>query len=329
MKYKTLILVLLFLTLSLATAYAGDGRRVGTAGAQELTIPVGSRGTALGGANTATTKGVEAMFWNPAGVSSIEGTEVMFTHQPYLADIDVNFLGVVTNIEGFGSMGLSAKVVSIGDIEETTEEFPDGTGSVYSPTLSVIGLTFSRVMSANVQFGVTAMVINENIFEVTATGVAFDAGFIYDPRWKGVTLGIAIKNYGPKMKFSGQGFQRQGDGRQLAPNNSSFELPSSINIGLGYNFLNQNGNSVTLNGNLRSNNFSEDYFQGGVEYSYNDRYFLRAGYNHSDQDNYLYGFAFGGGLNVPIGSTNLGLEYSWNETEVFDDNQFFTLKVTF
>ena len=128
MKCKFVIILLVLLAIGLTSAYAGSDRRLGTAGAQELVIPIGSRGTAMGGAVVASAYGVESMFWNPAGLASLEGTEAMFSHLPYMADIDVNFAGVATKIEGFGTLGAGAKVVSIGNIKETTEQYPDGTG---------------------------------------------------------------------------------------------------------------------------------------------------------------------------------------------------------
>jgi hypothetical protein len=338
MKNKTLILVLVLLVVSLTSAYAGNGGRTGTAGATELLIPVGSRGVALGGGVVANTYGVESIFWNPAGLASLEGTEAMFTHIPYIADIAVNFAGIATSIEGFGTLAASAKVVSIGSIEQTTTTSPEGTGSIYNPTLAVIGLTYARTMTANVSFGATAMLIQENVFQVSSTGLAFDVGFIYDPRWKGVQVGISVKNYGPNMHFSGAGFEQtyeQVGTRRVASTNASFSLPSSINIGLSYNFYNQGFHSATLMGNFRSNNYSEDLWQGGAEYSYNDRYFLRVGYNYSVQTDYLYKTSpsFGAGLMYPLGGTKLSFEYSWRKTNdatgALSNNQFFTFKVAF
>ncbi|MEW6411031.1 MAG: PorV/PorQ family protein [Candidatus Zixiibacteriota bacterium] len=303
--------------------------RLGTAGAQELLIPVGSRGTAMGGAVLSTTSGIEAMYWNPAGLASLEGTEAAFTYLPYIADIDVNFVGIAKGIEGFGTIGFGAKVVSVGDIEETTEDFPDGTGRVFSPTLSVLNVTYAREFTANVAFGVTAMFINEDIFNVKATGVAFDVGFIYKPRWYGLSVGLAVKNYGPEMAFDGIGFDRELNDRPARQVAAKFDLPSSINVGIGYDFLDDGKNLANLSGNFRSNNYSDDYWQGGAEYVYDGKYALRAGYNFSEQDSYIYGASFGAGLTVPLGGVDLTFEYSWNETEVFDDNQYFTLKANF
>ncbi len=329
MKMKTIVIAVALAVLLVGSVYAGNGRRIGTAGAHELTIPVGSRGTAMGGAVVANSYGVESMFWNPAGLAMVDAPEVMFSHQMYLADIDINFGGAAVNIEGFGTIALAAKVVAIGEMEETTQEQPYGTGRTFDPTLSVLSLSYARQLTNRVAFGATFNYIREDIFEVDANGVAFDIGFLYESGWNGLNFGFAIKNYGPEMSFSGRGFERATDGRPTSAENATFDLPSSLNFGVAYPIVNMDESRLQLSGNFRSNNYSEDYWQGGAEYSFQDRYFLRAGYNFADQDEWIYGASLGGGVNIDLGGTNLSFEYSWTETDVFDDNQFFTVKAAF
>lgn len=336
MKQKFIILLVVLLVLGLTSAYAGNETRTGTAGAQELLIPVGSRGTAMGGAVLSTVTGVESMFWNPAGLASLDGFEVMFTHQPYFADIDVNYLGLATGIEGFGTLGFGVKVVSIGDIMETTVARPDGTGREFSPSLMVLNVSYAKIMTANVSFGFSGMYIHEDILDVKASGMAFDVGFKYDPRWNGLSLGVAIKNYGGEMRFSGLGFDQNVNQRPVRPISAKFDLPSSINFGIGYDIVNDGPNFANVSGVFQGNNYSQDAFFGGAEYVYDSKYSLRAGYQYSDtqdaitdDNNYLYGLSFGGGIIVPFGDANLSFEYTWQDNEIFDANQFFTVKASF
>jgi hypothetical protein len=330
MKLKLVFMTAALLVLGLTTAFAGNADRIGSAGAQELRIPYGSRGTAMGGAVVANTYGIESMYWNPAGLASLEGTQAMFSYLPYIADIDQNFVGVATSIEDFGTIGAGAKIMSVGDIAETTQEFPDGTGRIYSPSLTVINLSYARILTANVSFGATAMFINEQIHEVRASGMAFDVGFMYDPGWKGVRMGLAMKNYGSEMQFKGQGFERPlNSQRPASPNAASFDLPACINIGMSYDFLNQGDNFASFCGNFVANTYSNDVLQGGFEYAYKGLYFLRGGYNYSAQSEWIHGATLGGGLTVEMGDTKATFEYSWNQTETFDDNQYFTVTFGF
>jgi hypothetical protein len=330
MKLKFLLLLVALLAVGLTSAYAGNDLRTGTAGAQELRVPYGSRGTAMGGAVVANAHGIESMFWNPAGLASLEGTEAMFSYLPYIADIDQNFVGIATSIEDFGTIGAGAKVMSIGDMVETTDAFPDGTGRIFNPSLTVINLTYAKSLTANVSFGVTTMFINENIHEVSASGLAFDVGFMYDPGWNGVRMGLTMKNYGSEMEYSGRGFERNLNGvRPATPNAASFDLPASINIGISYDLIDNGENFAQLAGNFRSNSFSSDLFQSGFEYGFKGLYFLRAGYNYSGQDEWMNGATLGAALTYPMGDTKLTFEYAWNQTEVFDDNQYFSVSLGF
>jgi hypothetical protein len=170
-------------------ATAGNDGRKGTSGAMELQIPVGPRGTALGGSAVSDVDGVEAIFWNPAGLGSLEGTEALFSHTTYFADQKLNFASVATRLGDFGVVGLNVKVLSVGDIIVTTEEAPDGTGDVISPTFTVFGLSLARQFTDRVLFGGTVNVVNERIINNTASGIAFDFGVQYMTGWKGLKLG--------------------------------------------------------------------------------------------------------------------------------------------
>ncbi len=64
-------LPLFLAALMVSILYAGSGNRRGTGGASELLIPVGARDLAMGGSTISTTHGVDALFWNPAGVAKL------------------------------------------------------------------------------------------------------------------------------------------------------------------------------------------------------------------------------------------------------------------
>lgn len=345
MNRKTFLILAVLLVMCLGTVYAGNESRIGTAGAQELLFPTSARGAALGGSVVANSFGVDAMYWNPAGLASLEASEAMFTHIPWLAGIDIEYVAVATTIEDFGTIGFSAKIVSIGDIEETTEAFPDGTGRVFSPSMAVLGVTFAKPLTTKISFGFSGHIIREDIFEVTASGFSFDFGFTFEPRWQGIRMGIVMKNFGPDITFSGRGFEREfaaaGD-RPVASKGAGFELPTSLNIGISYDVYGQDQHALTTMGNFQANNHGTDVWQGGAEYSFDDWLFLRGGYKYSalgsaeddplgesSGDQYIYGASLGGGLTRSLGNLNVTIEYTWWQTDVFDDNQFFTMKVAF
>lgn len=335
---KRLILVALAIMLFAASAaYAGDDLKIGTAGAQQLRIPIGSRGTAMGGSAVANSYGLDAIYWNPAGVSTIEGTDVMWSNRQYIADIDLNYFAGAKRFGDFGVLGVTAKITSMDDEPVRTVELPEGTGAMYSSSFAVIGLTYSRTLTDRVALGINGNVIYEKIAEQTATGMGFDIGFHYNPGWQNLTFGAVIKNLGPKMTYDGPGFDHNtptGDDPNSLPHttrsrSSAFEIPSYVQLGAAYKLLQQEKNSIDLSGAFQSNNFSEDEWHVGAEYALNKQFFLRGGYVASNQKEYLYGASLGAGLAFNLGDTRMQFDYAWSASEFFDDNQYFTFMVGF
>ncbi|MFN0159405.1 MAG: PorV/PorQ family protein [Bacteroidota bacterium] len=347
------IIALAFLVLVstvYTTAYAGGENRVGTNAASELLIPVGAREIAMGGSSIATTSGIEAIFWNPAGLARAErSTNAMFSHMNYIADIGVEYVAVSAAFEGFGTLGFSLKSLSIGDINVTTEDSPDGNGQLMSPTVVNVGLTYSRLLTDQISVGSTLTLISNRFDRVAANGFSFSAGVQYTGIGgvNGLSLGVAVKHIGPQMKFEGDGLLRQGNVNDvLRPGSfyrvtaASFELPSTIELGLGYEINVGEQNSLNVAGVFQNNNFSSDEYKLGVEYGYEDMFFLRGGYDVaeskensqialSDQTSYIFGFTAGAGIHYAMGSLDLSVDYAYRAVEFLDNNHIFSLKLGF
>ncbi len=60
--------LLLVVLLGVPALYAGDASRIGTAAGTQVLIPVGGRDLGMGGSDLATTSGLDAIYWNPAGL---------------------------------------------------------------------------------------------------------------------------------------------------------------------------------------------------------------------------------------------------------------------
>ncbi|MDZ7315056.1 MAG: PorV/PorQ family protein [candidate division KSB1 bacterium] len=355
MRYKGFIAVLLtgVLLLSSATVFAGTGKRIATAGATELLIPVGARSTALSGANTAGVFGIDAIYWNPAGVAMAESnTEAMFSHQNWIGDIDVNYLAVATQVSRVGAIGLSLKTLSFGDIMETTVTNPEGTGKVFSPTYLTVGLTYSRKMTDRILFGATAKLVTERIMSTGAQGVGFDFGLQYVSPVSGLKLGVVLTNFGTNMKFIGTDLER----RVIMPGTeagtvqtsvsiptASFDLPSQLKLGVSYALNLGEQINLDLMGAFVNNAYAYDQYIAGAELSLRDFLFLRGAYSLafkeglgenesgkfvSASEDYLFGPSFGLGVKFNVGFP-VTLDYAYRLTEFFNNAQFFCLTVGF
>ncbi|MGH7455558.1 MAG: PorV/PorQ family protein, partial [bacterium] len=311
--------------------------------------PVGSRGTALGGNFIASISGVEAMHWNPAGVAaSPYRAELMASHFRYIADINVEYAAVAAKFNGVGSFGLNIRTLDFGDIPVTTELATEGTGELFSPTFVTVGLTFSRQMTDRIFFGTTAKIITEGILDQSASGVAFDFGLQYSTGVGGLKIGIALKNLGPNMKFDGSetetrvapaGTEPGTRARNLRQPLATFELPSTLELGLSYDIGVSDKAKVTVAGNFMNNNFGLDQYGLAGEFNFDKKIFLRGGYTLAynpdnekflgSEEEFLFGPSAGAGVALDIGSFNVLLDYAYRATEFFDSNQWFTLTLGF
>jgi len=340
-RIKNLIIVFTLLLL-VNNVFAGGGNRTGTGGASQLLIPVGARGISMGGSNIASSSGVEALFWNPAGVARINGSAaVTFSHMNYIADIGVEYGAVAANFQSFGVLSLSLKTLSIGDIPVTTTTDPDGTGKTFSPQFLTAGLTYSKQLTDQVAVGLTTNLISETMDQVSATNIAFNVGLTYDnlASLKGLSFGIVLKNLGPKMQYDGSGMLIQADATDLQRppsyykvDSAPFELPTTFELGFSYKPYIDQMNSLLVAGTFQNNNFSSDEYKVGLEYGFNNLFFIRTGYDFSPQapkDEYIYGFTAGVGINYELEGLDVKIDYAYRNVKYFDANHIFQISLGF
>jgi hypothetical protein len=352
-KLSVIAVALLVVALAPIAAYAGGENRAGTNAAAELLIPVGARDIAMGGSSIATSSGLDAIFWNPAGLArSNRSASAMFSRMNYIADIGIDYVALSAAFEGLGTLGLSIKSVGIGDIAVTDENNPDGTGQIISPTIVNLGMTYSRLLTDRISVGATATLISERFDRVSATGFAFTAGVQYSglANVNGLSVGVVVKNIGPQMKFDGDGLLRQGivndvlrPGSFYKVEAASFELPSTIEIGLAYSYTMADDNWLTLNGIFQNNNFDADAYKIGAEYNFANTVFVRGGYNFSertkdngiqasaafDKTTHIFGFTAGAGIKYPLGSLDFAFDYAFRAVQFLEDNHVFTVTLGF
>lgn len=341
-KYIKYILIIIILVFTQSTGMSGPRTKLGTMAAPELLIPVGSSGTSLQGSNLASVTGIDAMYWNPAGLSQIstQTGEVMFSHMNYIADMNMEYFGGVVKIGNLGVIGASIRSLSFGDdIAVTTTTNPEGTGQTYSPTYIVGNLAFARAMTDKIHFGTNIKLINESVADVSATGFAFDFGLQYVAGPSGLRFGIALKNLGPRMKFDGPGldntYVENGVTVVRRVELQEFELPTNLEIGISYDANLGKENSVTLSTAFQNSTFSSDEYRFGMEYNYKKNFYVRGSgvyYANKETDEATFGPSFGAGIKYPFGNVQLGFDYAYrivSEDGFNSTNQFFTLNVGF
>jgi hypothetical protein len=340
---KLLIKISLLAALLVVDVFASGGKRNGTAGAPELLIPVGARGMALNGAYISGLQGIESIYYNPAGLgASGSSTEAYFSYMSWIADIGVSYAAIGTGFEGLGSIGLSIKSLSFGDIPETTVEAPYGTGATFSPTYVVLGLTYANALTDRIRIGVNFNYVSEKIMSSSASGISIDAGVQYNgiAEVEGLKLGVVLRNFGPSMSFDGPDLLRTAtDPNSLRGSQfykiegASFELPSQLEFGLAYERMFAADYRMLLASSFQQNNFANDEYKLAAEFAFQETFFLRGGYSYMAEavdieEEQVFGPSFGAGVKVNAGF-DLAVDYAYRVANYFDSNHVFALRITF
>jgi hypothetical protein len=335
-KYHILLPILAF--LGTGVAFAGNPDRQGEAGAYELLINPWARSAGLHTLTTSMVSGVEAMQINVAGLARINKTQVNIGQTRYLvgSEMNLNALGLAQRVGKSGTFGIQLMSVDFGKIPLTTVETPEGSGATFSPSFTNIGLSYAHNFANKVSVGVTVKSVNESITNVSARGVALDAGVQYvtgkDDNFK---FGISLRNIGSKMSFSGGGLsipRPSPNGNFDYPvsyytRSAGFEMPSQLNIGVSYDFVLSKTNKLTLVSNFTSNAFSRDNVGVGLEFALGKNFALRGGYktefgttNSTVQPSVDNGVSGGLTVSLPVkkgSDTRISLDYSYRSTSVF------------
>ncbi|HSG27737.1 MAG TPA: PorV/PorQ family protein [Candidatus Krumholzibacterium sp.] len=256
---RSLLIATMILTVSAVDAAAADP---GTSGFMFLRLGNGARAGGMGEAYTAVSDEATSIYWNPAGMASVEGVEMNVTHSEWLLDIRFEQVSVVNEMLG-GAVGLGFTGVYYGDMDrygEFPSLTPDGTFAPYDLALSA---GYARDILPNLSAGAAVKLIYEKIDFESATGYAFDFGLTHKSRIEGLTLAASMLNLGPEAKFVEE----------------RFYPPFQLRLGGAWQKENE-----TLRGRLILAadavfpNDGDSKMHMGMEYTYDRRLAVRLGY---------------------------------------------------
>ncbi len=176
-----------------------------------LLKPYGGRDLALSGAFTGVADDVSTIESNPAGTSSLDATELFFSHSKVYGDINYNTVAYTMRFNELG-MGLSARVMYLPFTRYDMLGNALGS-SVISYTVVTLNASynflstykhFGLAVGGNVKLYVYS-VPEEISAGQTSLNVAFDLGLLtkfnfikfYNTFEKNWAIGLAVKNLGP------------------------------------------------------------------------------------------------------------------------------------
>jgi hypothetical protein len=195
--------------------------------------------------------------------------------------------------------------------------------------MNVFNIGYARSFSSSIYGGINFKVISENISNLKATGMAFDAGIRYvTGEQDQIKFGIALKNVGPVMRYKGDGLSTEvnylndGNIATLEQRSATYELPSLLNIGGSYDFIFDENNKLILSGAFTANSFQYDQYRVGLDYGMTTEkaaFNVRAGYvmerkmfDTENRANAMTGLTAGLSASALVGKNKsaLGVQYA-------------------
>ena len=328
--------ILIISVLSSCSVWAGNEDRAGSAGATDLLINPWARSSAWGSAGLSSVNGLEAVFLNVAGLAYADQTEVQFCRTNWMGNISgigLNSAGLAQRVGEAGVLGISFVSLNYGDIEITTTALPEGGIGYFNPSSTNFTVSYAKKFSSSISGGMNLKVVSQSISNVSAQGVAIDAGIRYvTGDQDNIKFAISLKNVGPPMSYSGDGLSLDmlNPSTSLAigmvQRSSSFEMPSQLSIGTSYDFIFSENSVLTAAGSFSANSFSRDQFHGGIKWKVKTdkaSFGLMGGFvyeqgifNADEMATALSGPCGGFSFEFPFGDSgsNIGINYAYRQS---------------
>jgi hypothetical protein len=290
--------------------FAGVLQAAGTTASNFLKIPVGARASGMGEAYTSLADDASAIYWNPAGLSSLNSKEFFVSHNIWFQDIQHSYaafalpLDINTFPRPFGktTVGIAITYLGVDDMERRTSNTAASEGNFGASDMAV-SLALSRniaSISGNpLSFGASLKFIRQTIDTYSANAVAADLGLLYPLTIGGLPfrLGAAAQNIGTPVKFIDE----------------SYPLPLTFKAGASCMPLAAYKIPLGLSGDIEFPNDNDMSWRLGTEYVALQLISFRLGYtsrNETISDNSLNnnpsnistftGFMAGLGLTIPL-----------------------------
>src|SRR5512146_234297 len=206
----------------LVAAPAAAQNGAGSAGATVLQMPAGSRAAAFSGGYSAMTGDADVLFYNPAGISSLQAG-AGFSYAPLVEGIS---FGSVSGAFRLGRIALGAGVSYLngGSLDEITpdplfgEQRGRSTGQTVSATESAARLAAAVPFGdGRIRVGAAAGFVSSNIAGSSAGTPLFDLG-VQAGVIPSLSVGASLRNFGGS----------------LGKDTTSAPLPAEARVGLSY-----------------------------------------------------------------------------------------------
>lgn len=247
----------ILLTLIILTTFFGVQNRTlaqGEAAVPFLLLAPDSRAGGIGESGTGLADNSAAIFWNPAGIAFLTGSEVSITHSNWLPqfnlDLFYDYLAYRQYIEAIGgSILASITYMDYGTFIRTSSQSPEPIGEFRSFD-AALTVGYATKLSNDWGMGFNFRVIHSRLSDQpteneqgsgVATSVSFDIAAMWRPEILNIPLigdmgnrfsvGVNLSNLGPKITYIDQA--------------QSDPIPTNFRLGFAARVFENDYNSLT------------------------------------------------------------------------------------
>lgn len=246
--FKLLLISTMLMGINKATYAQGE------AAVPFLLLAPDSRAGGIGESGTGLADNSAAIFWNPAGIAFLTGTELSITHSNWLPQFNLDlFYDYLTYRQYFeelnGSVTSSITYMNFGEFVRTSSESPDPIGTFRSFD-AALTVGYATKLHPDWGLGFNFRVIHSRLSDQgteqeqgsgVATSVSFDIGAMWRPEkfvlpfidediGNKFSVGMNLSNLGPKIYYIDQA--------QADP------IPTNFRLGFAYKILDDEFNSL-------------------------------------------------------------------------------------
>lgn len=259
-KLRNILLLVVILCSSLYSQ--NNGKKTGTSSFTWLKISPTARGTALGGTFIGLSDDASTLYYNPAGMIKVDNPEFIASYNMWYDESPHVFAGAVLPLKSIsGAVGFQFSYLSSGDMDETTPFKPLGTGRTFQANYLMAGVSYAQMLTSKFYVGGTAKFLYGAIADETAVTGAVDIGTYYNTQWKSLIFGMSMRNFGGTVQYI----------------DDENDLPMEFVFGVSLVPYEDGMNKVSTLLEAAHPNDNDEYLMFGVEYSYNNMFFVRAG----------------------------------------------------
>ncbi len=258
-----------------------------------LNVDPSAKSSSLAGAYDTYTDDPNAMFYNPATLSTITNKKVSAGFGKYLLDINFGALSYAQKYKDIGWFGFGIKYFDYGNFDRTDENAVP-TGETFSANDLMVSVGFSNYIYDEINYGITLKYIYSGIAEYKSSAMALDFGLLYLIPGPQIGLSFGVNNLGAQLSSYIDTKER---------------LPLDVRIGFSKRLEHT---PVKLNVTFAKLTESREKFiqhikafSIGAEFIFSDNVSARLGYDNENRQDLKLGTSLG----IAGFSTGLGIKF--------------------